>query len=130
MNEDLAGITRWEEQSLPEGRYLQYLQNSSIEGQEVGAFALELTEATKAEGNLILDLSQVEYLDDQATEVLMQVDSVMKQRGHHLVICGLSNGCLELFQLTGVDCLLTLAPDPLYARVLLAKREAGKEEWH
>jgi len=120
----------WERESLPEGRCLRYRTIGPVEGEGVARFEFDLSLAAREKGSLILDVSGIDYLDDAATEVLVRLDDRLRRRKDVLVICGVHPLCLEIFQLSGIDCSLTLAHDLMHARVLLAKQAQGRERWH
>lgn len=120
----------WVRESVPEGRVLRYRSTGAVEGEEVGRFEAELGSAARDRGSMILDVSGIEYFDEAATEVLVRLDERLRRRGDVLVLAGIRPLCLEVFQLTGIDCALTLAHDLPHARVLLAKRAQGRERWH
>ena len=118
-------------ETLPEGLCLRVIEPIAMESDQAEILERSLRKQLAPEsGSIIFDVSQVEFFDAKATEVLMRFDGIFQARGEKLVICGVNPLCLEIFQLSGVDCLLTLADDLIQARVLLAKKASGLEVWH
>ena len=118
-------------ETLPEGICLRVIEPIAMESDQAESLDRVLRRHLAPDsGSMIFDVSQVEFFDSVTTDVLMRLDHTFQSRGEKLVICGVNPLCLEIFQLSGVDCLLTLADDLIQARVLLAKKASGLEVWH
>lgn len=62
-------------------------------------------------GNVVVDLSEVTFLDSTAMSVLIAEHKRRVGAGHSLVITGSSPMALRIFELTGVDRVLDLDGD-------------------
>lgn len=64
--------------------------------------------ATEADGLLILDLSELTYIDTSGLGVLVGVRSHLKKRGVELVVRNTQERVLKIFRLTKLDLLFGL----------------------
>lgn len=83
-----------------------------IIGQVTAEHAGELRQqllATEADGLLVLDLSELTYIDTSGLGVLVGVRSHMKKRGVELVVRNTQDKVLKIFRLTKLDLLFGLA---------------------
>jgi anti-sigma B factor antagonist len=63
------------------------------------------------DGNVVVDLSEVGFLDSTAMSVLIADHKRRVRSGHSLVITGSSPVALRAFEVTGVDRMLNLDGD-------------------
>lgn len=59
---------------------------------------------------LVLDLSQVQFMDSSGLGALVSVLKAVGGRGS-VVVCGLSSSVQQLFRLTRMDKVFSIAPD-------------------
>jgi anti-anti-sigma factor len=52
---------------------------------------------------VLLDFSQVEYLDSASLKVILRLHGVLKKRGGSLTLCGLPTTLAEVFRITKLD---------------------------
>ena len=62
------------------------------------------------EAQLLVDLSEVEYISSAGLRVLMKAANVLRKRGGRLVLCGLVGSVREVFDLAGLIPLLAVEP--------------------
>lgn len=82
------------------------------------AFRQAVEEAlAQSEGQVVLDLAWVTYLDSSALGAIVAVYKGL-DRGRKFVICGLRPNVAKVFTLTRLDKVLTLAPSEAEAIAL------------
>lgn len=59
---------------------------------------------------LILDLTEVPYMDSAGMGAIINYYVSCQRHGRRLVVAGVNTRVMELFKMTKVDALLTLAP--------------------
>jgi anti-sigma B factor antagonist len=69
---------------------------------------------------LVIDLSQVQYIDSAGLSALMAVVNACQGAGGAIRLCGLQPSVLKIFQLTRLDEYLPLAVDAAEAQAQLA----------
>lgn len=98
---------------------------------EVVAHNAELTRANRqdlkekllalADVDVILDLSGCHYVDSSGCGVLVSISKHIRERGKQLVLVGLSDDLMTLFELTKIDTLFTMRPTIAAAQAFLAR---------
>ena len=70
----------------------------------------ELSESIKIDecDELVFDCSNLSYLTSAGIRVLMATDRDMKEKGGSMVVANINEAVKEVFELTGVDKLLTI----------------------
>lgn len=71
----------------------------------------------QTEGEVVLDLARVSYLDSSALGAIVAIYKGL-DRGRRFVICGLRPNVAKVFSLTRLDKVLTLAPNEAEAIAL------------
>lgn len=76
---------------------------SAISGAEVDDFAQFVDEhRRKSNGRLVLDLSQVSFLDSRGVEAVWDFADTQRENGRSAKIASVPELCREIFDLTGV----------------------------
>lgn len=73
-----------------------------------GVFAFQNTLRVDPPASLILDLSDVPYMDSAGMGAIINYYVSCQRNGRRLVIAGVNDRVLELFRMTKVDGLLTI----------------------
>lgn len=64
---------------------------------------------------LIIDLSQVPYMDSSGVATLVETLQIQRKAGGKLVLCSLQPKVLGIFQISRLDSLFLIADDPAAA---------------
>ena len=75
-----------------------------------GLFEFQSTLRTDPPPALILDLTAVPYMDSAGMGAIINYFVGCQRAGRKMVVAGVNGRVLELFKMTKVDALLTLAP--------------------
>ena len=98
-------------EAMPWGAVVRVMVEKITE-REAGIIEAEAAEAGPMNRwRIALDCSQVMFLPSVGVGMLVRLHQRCKQGGGRLVIFGLSDQLMKLVKLTGVDKLMTLAPD-------------------
>ncbi|RME88137.1 MAG: VWA domain-containing protein [Candidatus Hydrogenedentota bacterium] len=73
---------------------------------------------------IILDLSNVSYIDSSATGTLIQIAIWLEKRGGQLVVTNLTSALEKLFDLTKLNTFLTIAESISHAKAMLESRKS------
>lgn len=71
----------------------------------------------------IIEMLGVSYMDSAGMGVIINFYVSCKRNGRRLIVCGLNYRVIELFKLTNVDRLITIADDLDQAEAILAAGE-------
>lgn len=66
-------------------------------------------------GKLVLDLQKVEFMDSSGLTVIISTLKVLKEQGGRLVLCGVGAELTSLFQLTRLNKVFEVYPNPAQA---------------
>lgn len=75
-----------------------------------GVFAFQNALRADPPASLILDLSGVPYMDSAGMGAIINYYVSCQRNGRKLIVAGVNGRVLELFRMTKVDGLLTIAP--------------------
>jgi anti-sigma B factor antagonist len=75
-----------------------------------GLFEFQSTLRTDPPAALILDLTAVPYMDSAGMGAIINYFVACQRNGRKIVVAGVNGRVLELFKMTKVDALLTMAP--------------------
>lgn len=75
-----------------------------------GVFAFQNTLRADPPDTLVLDLSGVPYMDSAGMGAIINYYVSCQRNGRKLLVAGVNGRILELFRMTKVDVLLTIAP--------------------
>lgn len=62
-------------------------------------------------GNMVLDISQVEFVDSTALSAFIAAKSRLAAKGKSMALCGQSKAVIGVLRLTSLDTFLNLQPD-------------------
>lgn len=74
-----------------------------------------LNEALSNNSKIVVDLSKLEYISSAGLGVFMSYLQQLETDNIHLVLCGLSEKVLEVFQILGLDQLIEICDTKLEA---------------
>lgn len=74
--------------------------------------------------NTIIEMLGVSYMDSAGMGAIINFYVSCQRNGRRLIVCGLNYRVVELFKLTNVDKLITIADDLDEAEALLATQKA------
>lgn len=77
-----------------------------------------LADLIEFQGNLsvVVDLASATFIDSSGAEVLMAAHDWLRKRGGELHVAMPRRSALKLFEITGLDRVLTIVPAPREAR--------------
>lgn len=70
----------------------------------------DLNTANEAGKQVTFDFSQLEYISSAGMRVLLQFNKQANEKGGSVVITGMSENILQIFQLVGFDKIFTINP--------------------
>lgn len=70
-----------------------------------------LTEHVGLSDRLVLDLAEIEYVSSAGLRVVLMLAKKLQRGGGALVLCGMSAGVREVFDIAGFSKILTIEPD-------------------
>jgi anti-anti-sigma factor len=68
----------------------------------------------------VFDLTRVSFMDSAGLHLLVDMDRTMKAGGGAVKVVNAHTGIAKIFELTGIDRLLTIVPDREAALALVA----------
>lgn len=75
----------------------------------VDQFRYDLTPLTEDAGKeIIIDFSQLEYISSAGMRILLSLNKQAVMGGGKVVVTGMSESIRQIFQMTGIDQLLTI----------------------
>lgn len=60
---------------------------------------------------LVIDLSQVPYMDSSGVATLVEAMQVSRKNGSKLVLCGMQSKVKSIFEIARLDTVFTIVPD-------------------
>jgi anti-anti-sigma factor len=75
----------------------------SLSSEEKMAFEKEVTQYADKQCHLILDLSNVSFIDSASLGTIVKYYTVFQKNGRHLLLSNISKQIFEVFNLTGVS---------------------------
>lgn len=84
--------------------------SGTLDSSNVGEFRAKFLEEAGEFSAVILNCSEMEYLDSSGLATLVNVFKNLEARQVRLVICGFSDGTLRVIKFTKLDKVLHLAP--------------------
>jgi anti-anti-sigma factor len=100
----------------------------SVADQKLSEFAaLVLDEARTCEPpNLVLDLTNTQYIASNFVELLIRVWKQLKGRGGVLALCGMQPLCAEVVHIMRLDSVLSVYPNRAEAVAALSGQASGE----
>jgi anti-anti-sigma factor len=93
-------------------------------------FESAILEWTNGEPLVVLDASNVDFFESEGVDSLLSVEQRLTERKSKLVLSGLNSAIIQVFRLTGLDCLFQIYADVPDAVRGLLRRPSGSEIWH
>jgi len=90
---------------------LVVLPGDSLVANNVADFKRKMEELAKSGGKVVMDLSQVQFIDSAGCGALLQFHKHMKEKGGALAICCVSRPVRALFELVRIQRALTIYPN-------------------
>ena len=66
----------------------------------------------KGVGKLVLDLSDVPFMDSSGVATLVEALQVQRKKGNKLVLCGMQPKVRSIFEIARLDMVFTITDDP------------------
>jgi len=60
---------------------------------------------------LVIDLSNVDYMDSSGVATLVEAMQMQRKHGHKLILCGMQPKVLSIFQIARLDMVFTICDD-------------------
>ena len=79
---------------------------------------------------VVLDASRIDFFEPEGIDMLLSLDRLATQRRASFSMCGLNGTIVQVFRISGLDCLFRIFPDTDAAVEALAGRDAGPWYWH
>ena len=90
---------------------LVVIPGDSLVTNNLAGLKRELEELSKTTARVVVDLSQVQFIDSAGCGVLLQFHKRLKEKGGGLAICGISPPVRALFELVRIQRALDIYPN-------------------
>ena len=94
--------------------------NGRLDGTSTPALEPVVADALAAGQGVVLDLSGLTYIASVGLRLVLQAAKRAGQTGQKLAICALQPQVLEVFEISGLDTLMTICPVRADALALMA----------